>query len=389
LLSVSKTHPDFDYEAEGLLDDVDGEAARAARIRLLDYLIDEEHVELDEVKLAHLEKRLFLLPVERALGGEPIYNAAEVAERANFDLDLFLELRRSLGLADPDPEQRSYSELDVKTMKAVGANMDMGMSLESIREINRVLGASLSQLAVTVERQFLATFINTTDDEAEMAKRYAAITRATTPDFAFVLQHLFNLHMRDSLRSDFLGSEAVIDLLSDTREVAVAFADLVGFTSLGEQIPAEELGAIAERLNSVTAELIETPIRLVKSIGDAVMLTAPEPKALVDLALDLVEAIDAEGEDFPALSVGIAFGEALGRSGDIYGPPVNLASRLSDVARPSSVLVPKVIHDELVDEYDWTDVGRRRFKGIEKPVALYRVRKKGTRRKRDRDRERD
>lgn len=368
-----------DFAAEGLLDDVVGEEARAARVRLLEYLIDEEGIDLNEIRAAHAEKRMFLLPVERALGGDPIYNAAEIAELANFDLDLFRELRRSLGLADPGPDVKYYSELDVRTMQAVRWNMEMGISLESIREINRVLGASLSQLALTVERQFLATFIDPTEDEAGMAKRYADITRATTPEFAFVLQHLFNLHLRDAMRNDILGNEAVIDLLSDTRQVAVCFADLVGFTSLGEQIPADELGAIAERLTAITIEVIEPPVRLVKTIGDAVMLSAPDPKALLDTSLALVEAVRQEGEGFPALSVGLDFGVALDRSGDIYGPPVNLASRLSDVARPGAVLVSNELHERFEDDYDWTSLGRRRFKGIENPIAIYRVREKGAR----------
>ncbi|MGK2878522.1 MAG: adenylate/guanylate cyclase domain-containing protein [Solirubrobacterales bacterium] len=376
---MSERHPDFDYEAADLLADVHGEDGRDARIRLLDYLIDEELVDPDELLLAHAEQRLFLLPVERTLGGVPRYNAAEVAEQAGVDLQLFLELRKSLGLSDPDVEQRSYSDLDVKTMKAVRANIEMGMSIESIREINRMLGASLSQLAAVVERQFLATFLDPSLDEAEMARRYAAIARATTPEFAFVLQHLFNLHLRDQLRADILGNEAAIDFLSDTRPIAVCFADLVGFTSLGEQIPAEELGAIAERLSTMAAELVEPPVRLIKSIGDAVMLIAPEPRVLIDTALALMAAVEREADDFPRLSVGLAFGEALDRAGDVYGPPVNLASRLSDVAKPGAVLTTAEVKRDFADDYDWTNVGRRRFKGISQPVSIYRARELGTR----------
>jgi adenylate cyclase len=376
---LSKRHPDFDYEAAGLLSDVLDDAGRDARVRLLDYLIDDELVEPDEVLLAHEEQRLFLLPIERALGGVPKYTAAEVAEQAGVDLQLFLELRRSLGLTTTEGDFPSYSEFDVKTMKSVRANLEMGMSVESVREINRVLGGVLSQLAVVVERQFLATYLDAELDEAEMAQRYAAITRATTPEFAFVLQHLFNLHLRDQMRADILGAEAAIDFLSNTRPIAVCFADLVGFTSLGEQIPAEELGAIAERLSTLAAEVVEPPVRLIKSIGDAVLLIAPEPAVLIDTALALMAAVENEGEGFPQLSVGLAYGEALDRAGDVYGPPVNLASRLSDVARPGAVLTTVGVKDDFPDDYDWTNVGRRRFKGITEPVLIYRVRELGTR----------
>src|SRR5674476_346971 len=123
----------------------------------------------------------------------------------------------------------------------------MGMPMEGIREIDRVLASALSQLAATVERQFLTSFLKPGDDEHDIAVRYAEVARITSPEFGFVLQHLFNLHLREATRVDVLGNLATMDLLSDTRELAVCFADLVGFTTLGEQIRADELGAIAER----------------------------------------------------------------------------------------------------------------------------------------------
>lgn len=375
---ASKPSETIDYEAEGLFDGVDVDALDARR-RLLDYLLDEEGVPLDEVKLAAQEKRLMLLPVERTLGGEPVYDAADVARLADIDLDLFLDLRRALGLAEPALDQKIFSEYDVKVMRAVRANMAMGMSLEGIKEINRVLGSVLSQLAATVERQFLTTFLQPGDDEYDIAIRYSEVARITSPEFGFVLQHLFNLHLREATRVDVLGNPETMDLLSDTRELAVCFADLVGFTSLGEQIRADELGSIAERLSEITLELVEPPVRLVKTIGDAVMLVAPESDALIDTALALVEAVDREEEGFPQLSAGIAVGEVLVRGGDVYGPPVNHASRLCDVARPGAVLTTGELHDRYAAAYDWSEVGRRRFKGIDHPLELYRVRARGGR----------
>ncbi len=376
---MSSRNSDFDPEAEGLLDEVEGAENRDARRRLIEYLIEEEGVEPDEIRAASAEHRLALLPVERALGGQPKYTAAEVAELSGVELEIFLELRRALGLAEPGRDQVYYSDSDVKTMRAVRLNLEMGMPLDGVREINRVLGGVLSQLAVVVERQFLQTFLDPEGDEAEAARRYAAVTRATTPEFAFVLQHLFNLHLRDQLRADILGHETALDFLTEKREFAVCFADLVGFTSLGEQIPAEQLGQIAERLSAIAAELVEPPVRLIKSIGDAVMLIAPEPVDLIDTALALMAAVQREGDDFPALSAGIAFGEAVDRSGDVFGPPVNLASRLCDAARPGALLTTAEVHDQLEDAYDWTSVGRRRFKGISDSVSLWRVRELGTR----------
>ncbi|MBI4897721.1 MAG: hypothetical protein HY827_05070 [Actinobacteria bacterium] len=368
----------IDYQAEGLFDGVEA-ASLDARRRLLDYLLDDEGVPLEDVKLAAKEKRLILLPVERTLGGEPVYVASEVAELADFELDVFLEMRRGLGLAEPALDQRAYSEYDVKVMRAVRANLAMGMPMAGIKEIIRVLGSALSQLAATVERQFLTTFLRPEDDEYDIAVRYAEVARITSPEFGFVLQHLFNLHLREATRVDVLGNEAMIDLLSDTREMAVCFADLVGFTSLGEQIRADELGSIAERLSEITIGVVQAPVRLIKTIGDAVMLVSPEPDALIDMALALIEAVDREEEGFPQLSVGLAVGEVLVRGGDVYGPPVNHASRLCDVARPGSVVTSAELHDRFDRKYDWTEVGKRRFKGIEQPIEIFRVRPRGGR----------
>lgn len=368
----------IDYEAEGLFEGVETSALDARR-RLLDYLLDVEGVPLDEVRIAVKEKRLILLPVERALGGASIYTAADVARKSDFDIEYFLDLRRSLGLAEPALDQNVYSENDVATMRAVRAIIAVGMPMESIREINRVLGSALSQLAATVERSFLTAFLRPDDDEYDIAVRYAEIAKIVSPEFAFVLQHLFNLHLREATRVDVLGNEATMDLLSDTRDLAVCFADLVGFTSLGEQIPADQLGRIAERLNTIAVELVEPPVRLVKMIGDAVMLVSPEPEALIDTALALVQAVDREEEGFPQLSAGIAVGESLARGGDIYGPPVNHASRVTDVARPGSVVTTGELHERFEHDYDWTAVGRRRFKGIDDPIEIYRVRAKGGR----------
>ncbi len=116
------------------------------------------------------------------------------------------------------------------------------------------------------------------------------------------------------------------------------FADLVGFTNLGESVAAEELGAVAERLDALAVEVAEPPVRLIKTIGDAVMLGSRDTDAVVEATLRLVEAADAESEDFPQLRGGVAHGEAVGRAGDWYGRPVNLAARITAIARPGSVL---------------------------------------------------
>ena len=138
----------------------------------------------------------------------------------------------------------------------------------------------------------------------------------------------------------------------------VAFADLVGFTKLGERLDPAELGQLTDRLGELAGDVARGPVRLVKLIGDAAMLSSTDPGELLDAALELVAASEDEGEGFPLLRAGVAFGRAVARAGDYYGRPVNLASRITAVARPGSVLCDEAMHDAAgEDAYRWSFAG--------------------------------
>jgi adenylate cyclase len=133
---------------------------------------------------------------------------------------------------------------------------------------------------------------------------------------------------------------------------------------------------VARRLAEVAGDVVEPPVRLVKTIGDAVMLVSLEPAALVDAALDLVAAADADGSELPQLRAGVAVGEAVAYGGDWYGRPINLASRLTSIARPSSVLATEAVREALPEEgYRFSFAGERRIKGIRGDQKLLRIRR--------------
>jgi adenylate cyclase len=182
--------------------------------------------------------------------------------------------------------------------------------------------------------------------------------------------------MREQLRNDMIAAaELESGHLDGTREVAVCFADLVGFTMLGQQIGAEDLGDVATRFRSIAADAVHQPVSLIKMIGDAAMLVSPDASSLLDAALTLVESVEAEQPAFPALRAGVAMGEALNRWGDWYGSPVNVASRVTGVARPSSVLATSEVRDAAGEGFAWSFAGRRRLKGLESGTSLYRCRR--------------
>ena len=145
--------------------------------------------------------------------------------------------------------------------------------------------------------------------------------------------------------------------------MTVGFVDIVGFTELGEQVPPDELGAVVRDFERSVEDAARAPVRLVKTIGDAAMLVAPEPGPVVAAVLDLVEA-SRGSEERPLLRGGVACGEALPRAGDWYGRPVNLASRLTEFARRGSVVASKEVHDAAPYGHLWSYAGRRRLKGV-------------------------
>jgi adenylate cyclase len=363
-----------DFAAEGLLDGLD-ERQRAARLTLLRRL-SRAGVSLDELKRAVAEGRLALLPVERVLEAEGRYTLQEIAEMSGVDADLLADLRRATGLTVPEPESRVYTERDLESAKVTRQFLDTGIPREMVIETGRAFGQAGMRAAAAVRETGRRVLARPGDSELDLALRLAAVARALIPATAQQLGRAYESHFQQQLRGDVLEQGAIASgMLEDARDVAIGFADLVGFTRLGEALPPEDLGALASRLEEMTIELIEPPVRLVKTIGDAVMVAGPEPGPVIEAMVDLVDAAEAEGEGFPELRAGVAFGRAMRRWDDFYGPPVNLASRIVGVARPGSVLTTREIRDQLKDEFRWSRVAPKKVKGIKEPLRLVRVRR--------------
>ena len=159
----------------------------------------------------------------------------------------------------------------------------------------------MANVAAAVGTVFSDTFLRPGDDEVELAVRYAEAASALTPT------------ARTRARACLRGSAAQSDPPGGhgrhraqrgrgarlPQELSFCFADLVGFTSLGESVPADELGAVAQRLEELAIEVADPPVRLVKTIGDAVMLSSRDNDALLSTALALVDAADRADDGFP------------------------------------------------------------------------------------------
>jgi adenylate cyclase len=364
-----------DFAAEGLLDGLEGDA-REARERLLRRLHDQG-TPIEELRRAAAEDRLVLLPAERLIGGEPRYTGAEIAERTGLEADFLFKMRRAHGLPVPEPDAVAFTEADLEATWIAKTFRDAGVKPEDMLAITRVLGRGLAQAAELMRSVTLDLVLRPNTPEDELAWRYAEAAARLEPLTAPMLGQMINLHLRHVVATELISArEREAGQLPGAREVGVAFADLVGFTRIGEELPPDELGRVADRLEELTAERVTLPVRLVKTIGDAVMLVSPDIEPLVHTVMDLVDAADGEGEDFPQLRAGVASGAALSRAGDWYGQPVNLASRITGRARPGSVLVTTEVREAAgEDGVNYSFAGEKRLKGLRDPLPLFRVRR--------------
>ena len=366
----------IDFAAEGLLDDLEG-GARAARLGLLERL-SAEGVSLAELRDAVATGHLTVLPVERAIAGDgPRYSAREIAERSGLGLELALAFRAALGIPyGDDLDDRVGTEADLEAAVRMKAILEAGFPVEEMLRNARVVGMATARVAEANRDLVVRNLTSPGDNERELAERLVGTVEFLLPMGTEFLDYAFQANLLELVKRDVIGAA---DLLSGdiggVVERTVCFADLVEFTSLGEEIAPEELGAVVGHFEELATSIVAAPVRLVKTIGDAVMLVSPEAKPLVDQALDLVAAAVAEGDQFPVLRAGVATGPTLPQSGDYYGRSVNLASRITGIARPGSVLVDTPTREAAgEDRLAYSFAGERRLKGIDARQRLFRVR---------------
>ncbi|OOK80878.1 adenylate cyclase [Mycobacterium kansasii] len=242
----------------------------------------------------------------------------------------------------------------------------------------RVLAEGLSHAAEVMRYTALSAIMRPGVTEVQIAQASQALVSRIVPLLGPMIQEMLFMQLRHMMETEAVnaGERAAGKPLPGARQVTVAFADLVGFTKLGEVVSAEELGHLAGRLAELARDLTAPPVRFIKTIGDAVMFVCPDPVPLLDTVLKLVEVVDTDAA-FPRLRAGVASGMAVSRAGDWFGSPVNAASRVTGVARPGTVLVADSVWESVGDGagFEWSFAGTRRLKGIKNEAKLFRVRR--------------
>lgn len=373
---ASRELPDF--EAEGLLEGLEGDE-RAARVKLLTELYMQDGVDLETLTEEVEANRLALLPSELVLGrSNDKYTPDEIAELAGLSVTEFQNLIAAVGLPRPKPDQRSFDDADLTAARRLKRFQEAGIPMENLLAVTRQVGSSAARIAQS-HRDLVASDIITPEaDEYEAAVQLRQASLQLLPLAEQAVDYALRSHFLDQLRNQAMAmaSPGLFDP-SESTEVSICFADLVGFTRLGERSELEKVGTVAKLLESVAIEVTNPEVRLVKTIGDAAMLVSEDGAALFDAAIRFIEVGNQAGEDLPALRVGVARGEAIKQVGDWFGPPVNLASRITEAARPDSVLADKKAVDAAgEDDFSYSWVGQHKFKGLDRPVKLYRVRRR-------------
>jgi adenylate cyclase len=293
--------------------------------------------------------------------------AREVAEQAGTTVEAVVATWRTLGLA-VSPDERAFSATDVELVRGLAA-LEHFLEHEG-DELLRIVGGALGRVAdaaVAVYVQTVETTMTAAGASSLELARDNAATAAAALQLGDALGTLFAHHLRAAIgrqrRAQAGMSERVL------MRLAIGFVDLVGFTPLAQELPARELLAVVTSLEARAFEVAAASGgRVVKHIGDEIMVVALDPLSGCETVLALMRDLDARGI---APHGGLAFGEVVVRHGDYYGPVVNLASRLSDEAIPGEVLVdPGVAEAVTVDGLVFEPAGRRLLKGFSEPVRV-------------------
>jgi adenylate cyclase len=359
------------FEAAGLLEGLSAKD-REARLGLLQEL-DQAGVPMEELQDAAAAGRLALLPVERVFRRDAEYTLNDLLERSGVDLDFMRRDFRALGRSMPDLDEREFTEEDLASAAGLKQLLDAGVPEEGMLTLARVMGRASAQLAETIMEVFGETFVRPGDTEHDVGLRFAQLAEGLTPALGPLVETPVRWQLRELARREVvIKADLEAGALPDSREVAVCFGDLSGFTSLTERAATGELDQVVRQLEACASDVAEPPVRLIKLIGDAAMLVAPDPAALINAAAELRDRVE-EDEALPPLRVGAAYGSAMNRFGDWYGRPVNLASRVCGAAGVGSVTGTAELVERTEDRFDWVEAGTAELKGIDQPVALYQL----------------
>lgn len=310
-----------------------------------------------EIDRAVAAGNLALLVLDREImPGARRYTMQDLAERGGTDVETARAVWRAIGFPDMPDDRPAFRDTDVAALRAflrTFANPWIeDWSLDRALPQARVLGASLARSADAVTDEIAASFEAARGrgvSDAALAEGLADIVEFD--DVARLVAHVFRLQLRASLWRRLAGASPD---LPGTVVASVGFVDLVGYTALVNELDPDEVSELVSRFGTLTHDtVVAGGGRVVKTIGDEVMFIADSVQAAAHIAVELT--VQTLRDDvLPSTRAGIATGTMVSRDGDYYGPVVNLAARLTEMARPGTVLASAAIGEALADDEHFT-----------------------------------
>ena len=296
-------------------------------------------------------------------------SARDLAMRHGVDVSSVVGMFHDLGVAVPDPDEPLFTDADADLAETMGSAKSLGI-LNGV-DVMRVIAGSLERIAEAA----VAVYVQ--GQEEDLKRRRASVVecaesnmRATGLALAIGtgLGPIFRHHLRQAVARQRVMQEGVS--APEMARLVVGFVDLVESTAMQADLDPVALGRQVSRFEARAFDVTSAGGgRLVKFIGDEIMVAAPDPVAGCRIVVDLIDAFTEDGTQPRA---GLVHGEVLFRHGDYYGPVVNLAARLVDAAIPGEALVDVSVVEAVKDEsLAFESAGRRMVKGFAAPVAVW------------------
>ncbi|MFN2463170.1 MAG: adenylate cyclase regulatory domain-containing protein [Candidatus Dormibacteria bacterium] len=350
------------------------------RARLVDYLL-RHGVARAEIVEAARGRELPMLVLSQTLAGRATLTRKQVSRSSGVPEELVAALTQALGVASGEQDEAVYTEREVQAIRLLGALRSVYTD-DDLLEVASVVGRAMHEVAeATLElfrRRFAKPFAEAGASELELMLRLATVIDLTVPTTGPMLELVLRRQLEVTGRAEAITHLEMSGDLDGQVELAVGFADIVGFTAASTAMNALEVSQLAANLLRA-AERAFAPhgARIVKTMGDAVMFTAADSVNAAAAAAELMRewARDAER---PPLRVGIAFGPMLRAYADYFGRTVNVASRLGDAAPGGAIYVAR--QKPAIPAARWAAAGLRSrpggeqtLKGIDGRVAVLEV----------------
>ena len=359
---------------EGVVPLRDGQwsPAAIAHARIVARLRARGHT-LEELRQASESGRLAFGYMEDLFPAETDHSTlAEAAKETGLDEDLIRRMWNGIGFNPGGVD--AISEDDLQLLRYVGAVLAAGFPKVAFMQLIRVYGQALAQIADAEVRLFHLyvhePLIRDGVPGLEMAEEMEGLARDLLPLASPIMDHLHHRFLQHFVEQDVVGhleSDAGEELDLGRLRVAIAFADLAGYTRLTEEAGEEEALGLVERFVQAVEHTLPDDARIVKTIGDAVMIVSSDANALTEWAVGFQEL---QGER-PLPRIGIHYGAVLYRDGDYYGRAVNLAARVGARAAGREVLVTKEVVDAAGKHLRFERIGEVRLKGFTNPTELH------------------